>query len=232
MEIGRDLADEAMNVRARHWLQEVIAGAIIAIIVLALAGWYTLLIFSCPITKYSVWGVRITLISAIIIGAWTAWKSCFPTTISIPQDRVAPILGFMSTSLIASMSPRYGPQTILATLIVSIAASTLLTGALLFVLGRFRLANLTRYIPYPVVGGFLAGSGWLLVTGSITAATGEPIRMDTLVTLVTTAKLVPWLPCALFGIGLFVVQLRIKHWSVFLLFLGGCTVGFYIFLAV
>jgi SulP family sulfate permease len=102
---------------------------------------------------------------------------------------------------------------------------------LLFLLGRFRLANLTRYIPYPVVGGFLAGSGWLLVIGSIKAATGEPVRMGTLIPLFTTAKLLPWLPCAVFGIALFVVQLRVKHWSVFLVFLGLCTGGFYIFLA-
>jgi SulP family sulfate permease len=226
------VSDDAMNVRASHWLQDVVAGAVIAIVVLALAGSYTLLIFSHPISEYSAWGVRITLVSAVIIGAWTAWKSCFFTTISIPQDRVAPILGFMSASLIASMSPRCTPQTILATLIVSIAGSTLLTGVLLFVLGRFRLANLTRYIPYPVVGGFLAGSGWLLVIGSIRATTGEPIHMATVITLFTSAKLVPWLPCAVFGIGLFAVQLRAKHWSVFLLFFGGCTVGFYIFLAV
>ena len=34
-------------------------------------------------------------------------------------------------------------------------------------LGVFRLGNLVRFVPFPVVGGFLAGTGWLLVKGGL-----------------------------------------------------------------
>ena len=43
-------------------------------------------------------------------------------------------------------------------------------------LGTFRLGNLARFIPYPVVGGFLAGTGWLLIKGGLRVAVGHPPR--------------------------------------------------------
>ena len=47
---------------------------------------------------------------------------------------------------------------------------TLATGVTFALLGVFRLGNLVRFVPYPVVGGFLAGTGWLLFKGGISVA--------------------------------------------------------------
>jgi len=219
-----------MNFNPRQCSQDIVAGGVIALVILALTGSYSLLIFSGPLARYSEWGVKITLISAVVIGGWMAWKGCFPSMISIPQDRIAPILGFTSASLIAAMSPRCTPATILATLLVTMAVFSILTGLLLYALGHFHMGNLAGFIPYPVVCGFLAGSGWLLVTGSVRAVTGQSVHWGTLQALVTSGKLEPWLPCAVFGIVLFAVQLKVHHWSVFIVFLGICAAGFYIFL--
>ena len=43
---------------------------------------------------------------------------------------------------------------------------------------ELRLGNLDRYMPYPVVGGFLAGTGLLLVRGGVGILTGTdaPLR--------------------------------------------------------
>ena len=45
----------------------------------------------------------------------------------------------------------------------AISLTTLLTGLVFWLLGHFRLGGLVRFLPYPVVGGFLAGTGWLFV---------------------------------------------------------------------
>ncbi len=55
-----------------------------------------------------------------------------------------------------------------ATVVVSV-----LTGVTFLVIGSFRLGNLARFIPYPVVGGFLAGTGWLLFRGGLKVAGGS-----------------------------------------------------------
>ena len=40
---------------------------------------------------------------------------------------------------------------------------TLLAGAVMFLIGALRWGQLLRFVPYPVVGGFLAATGWLLI---------------------------------------------------------------------
>src|SRR3546814_3241726 len=71
------------------------------------------------------------------------------------------------------------PQDMVAALIVAIAASTICTGLCFYLLGRFRVGGLIRFIPYPVMGGVLAGLGWLLLQGGLSVLTGETLRIET-----------------------------------------------------
>ncbi len=79
------------------------------------------------------------------------------------------------TSVPTSSSP-----SIAATLVV-----TVLCGVVFALLGRFRLGNLVRFVPYPVVGGFLAGTGWLLFKGGIFVASGVELHFRTVELLVS-----------------------------------------------
>lgn len=56
---------------------------------------------------------------------------------------------------------------------LTVMTSGLSTGVILFLLGRFKASRFIRFIPYPAVGGFLAGTGWLLVTGAYKVMTGR-----------------------------------------------------------
>ena len=47
---------------------------------------------------------------------------------------------------------------------MNLAAFT--AGVVFYGLGAFRLGGLMRFIPYPVIGGFLAGSGLLILVGA------------------------------------------------------------------
>jgi len=58
-----------------------------------------------------------------------------------------------------------------ATIIAAFMITTMITGLFLLLLGRLKLGNLVRYIPYPVSGGFFAGIGYIFVEGGITVAT-------------------------------------------------------------
>jgi len=51
--------------------------------------------------------------------------------------------------------------------------TTLVTGLFLLLLGRLKLGNLVRYIPYPVTGGFFAGIGYIFIQGGLTVASGQ-----------------------------------------------------------
>ena len=56
-----------------------------------------------------------------------------------------------------------------------IAVSSLTTGALLFVLANWKRGNVIQYVPFPVIGGFLAGTGLLLLEGALRVLTGVPL---------------------------------------------------------
>jgi len=63
-------------------------------------------------------------------------------------------------------------------------AGTFLSGALLYGLGACRWGSYFRFVPYSVVGGFLAATGYFLIVGAIRMATGRPA--------VTLAALADW----------------------------------------
>jgi MFS superfamily sulfate permease-like transporter len=53
------------------------------------------------------------------------------------------------------------------TVLAMIAATSLATGAVFLLMGYFSLGDIARFVPFPVVGGILAGTGYLILAGSI-----------------------------------------------------------------
>jgi SulP family sulfate permease len=88
---------------------------------------------------------------------------------------------------------------------------TLTTAVVFLLLGTFRIGNLARYVPYPVVGGFLAGTGWLLFKGGLFVACRVPLRVDTISTYIDTFTLIRWAPALVFGVVLFLATRLIRR---------------------
>jgi SulP family sulfate permease len=88
------------------------------------------------------------------------------------------------------------------TVVAATMVVTLLTGVTFMVLGTFRLGNLVRFVPFPVVGGFLAGTGWLLVNGGVRVAAGIQLSLATLRFLSSAFELARWVPAVVFGVVL------------------------------
>lgn len=171
---------------------------------------FAALIFTGPLDKFVGQGIWIGLFTALVVGAIVALASSCPGVIAIPQDRVAPILALMAVSMAAKMGDA-SPQEKCLAVMAAIAVVSLITGSFLFVLGRLKLGNLIRYIPYPVIGGFLAGSGWLLVRGSLRVMTGRALSLSTLPFYLQPAVLLQWLPGVAFAVLVFFSLKRWKH---------------------
>jgi len=102
-------------------------------------------------------------------------------------------------------------------------------GVIFLVLGTFRLGNLVRFIPYPVVGGFLAGTGWLLFKGGIYIASGvelhrlftfDRLALRTFELLVSPVTLKRWVPALAFGVILYLAVRLVKKPLVIPIVLG------------
>jgi SulP family sulfate permease len=108
------------------------------------------------------------------------------------QDAAAAVLGLVASAAAKKAADLaynarisglkdYEHPDIFLTVVAATLVVTVLCGILFLVIGRFRLGGLIRFVPYPVVGGFLAGTGWLLFSRGIYVASGVSLHLSTVV---------------------------------------------------
>jgi len=78
-------------------------------------------------------------------------------------------------------------------------------------LGVFKVGQFVQRVPQAVVGGFVAGTGWLLVKGAYKGMTDRPLELAQLPTLMHPNTLILWLPGLLLALHLLVVSRRQTH---------------------
>jgi SulP family sulfate permease len=186
------------------------AGLVVAVFTVIASASYAALIFHGPLESYVARGLWMGLITAVVVGILVAVTSSYPGAIAIPQDRVAPILAILAGNVAAGMATS-SPEQVCLVVVAAMILVTLITGFFLYSLGWLKLGNLIRYIPYPVIGGFLAGSGWLLVLGGLRVMLGHPVELNNLHLFFEPGALSQWMPGLLFGVLLFVAFRRAKH---------------------
>lgn len=182
----------------QRFLPSLITSSVVAMMTVVMSVSFVALIFVDPISGLVGGGTSLMLLMAAILGIFMAVFSSYAGMIAIPQDRVVPIVALMASLIIGQMRGE-APMTIGVTVLAAIATSTLLVGVVLFLLGTYKLGNIVRFTPYPVIGGFLAGSGWLLLTGSFRVVSGETFAFQHLGQFVHEGSLAAWIPCAAFG---------------------------------
>ncbi len=175
---------------------------------------YATLVFSGPASEMLSLGITSALISSTIIGLFLAIKSSSPVTIAGPDANISAVLAGIISIIVSQSIFINNPQSAFTMVWITLAVSSLLTGVFLYFVGRFKLGVAIRFIPYPVIGGFLAGTGWLLVRGSFKVMCGVPLTLKTLEELAIHSNLTHWLPGAVFGVFLLIILRRYKHFLV------------------
>jgi len=182
----------------------------VAVFTIIASASFAALIFHGVLQPYIASGLWMGLVTAVIVGLLVALTSSCHGAIAIPQDRIAPILAILSANIALRM-PNATPQETYLVVLAAIVLVTLITGLFLYGLGWLKLGNLIRYIPYPVIGGFLAGSGWLLVCGGIRVMTGRAMHLGELTLFFQAPIFGQWVSGIVFGNLLFLVFRRARH---------------------
>jgi SulP family sulfate permease len=196
--------------RTQQLFPNLTAGVLMGITEVVGALSFGSLIFSGVLAPNLPYGIGMALASAAVLMIATSLTSRVPGVIASSQDSPAVILAVIASALAGSLSAAT-PEDRLATVLVAIAVTTLLTGLFYLALGSFRLGGLVRYVPYPVVGGFLAGTGWLLVQGAFGVVAGHSLTLAHLPALLRPDRLILWVPALLFALALFSGLRRFKH---------------------
>lgn len=205
-----------------------VAGALCALVMLAYASSFATLIFGgilAPSVNLGVWTAIIGSCATVVT---LSFLSSFRFSLGGPDSNPSAILAISAAAIAAEIvrEPGAGAQ-LLPTVFVFLFGSAVLCGLLLYLFGRLQWGRYVRYIPHPVVGGFLAGTGYLLIAGAWKMLIGKNFSH----TLAADLEAVPALGWV-FAIGVggaLILATRIsKHFLIIPAVLAAGVIGFHL----
>ena len=192
--------------RSERVFTVILAGAVIGAVEVVLALAFASLVYGGYLAQFLAEGIGLYLLAAALTLALFAWRAGKRGVVGSIQDAAAAVLAVVAAT--TALDTFGSPNRAFLTVVMATLVVTLLTGLTAFALGKFRWGNLVRFVPYPVVGGFLAGTGWLLFKGGIYVATGVVPAIRELRLLMNTFEIARWAPAVALGV-LLVVGTRI-----------------------
>jgi SulP family sulfate permease len=178
------------NQKFRAALSDVFAGSICSILSTAYCLSYAALIFAGPLDHVLAYGVAVTFLSAAVGGLIVALRSSLPFAVAGPDSSISVVLAAMVATVVQRLV--HGGADPLVPTLIALALTTVLTGLLLCVLGFTHAGRAIRFVPFPVIGGFLGATGWLMITGAVQVVTDQRpviVNLGTFVDGATIAKL-------------------------------------------
>ncbi len=195
-------------------IQSIVAGLITGVLAVLFAITFAGLLFSGELSAFLPQYIGIMLVGTTLVGVVLVAMSSYPAIVNSPQDFAPVILAGFVLLVQRQMAMTAPLEAIFLTAVIGAGITTIVTGGFFLLIGFFRLGGLVRYIPYPVIGGFLAGTGWLLLLGGLSLMAETSFDLAGLVGLVEPAALVKWIPGLLLGVLLLLVGRRFQHYLV------------------
>jgi sulfate permease, SulP family len=159
--------------------RDAVAGAISAVVQIAYCVSFAALIFTGDLAGGFSLGLAGLIMGAVVTCIVIAVTSTFYPVVGGPDSPAVAVMSVLAASIATALQAK-GASTdaIILNVLVALTVSTLLTGILLYGTGALRLGQWLRFIPYPVIGGFLAASGILLVTGGMEVITQTNLTLQ------------------------------------------------------
>ncbi len=139
---------------------------------------YGIAIYALLGANYVGYGVRAGILGAIAIGLTAPLLGGAPRLISAPCAPAAAVLAALVGELMAGAPGTVAPLAP-ERIVVLLTFVALLSGALQFLYGTIGGGRLIKYIPYPVVSGYLSGVGVLIFMSQVPKFLGLPKGVPT-----------------------------------------------------
>ncbi len=165
------------------------AGAVCGFIAIVLSISFGSLLLPAGMHESLHVAIAMALFSTAVAAAVSALLSPIRGAVSIMEEIPLVAIAGAVAPIVAGMQGHAAPAAVVATVVAATALATGATGLLLLLLGFFRLGGLVRFVPYPVIGGFLAGTGWVILQGGVNLVAGAPLDIAALGGLVTSAAM-------------------------------------------
>ncbi|MFO1172545.1 MAG: SulP family inorganic anion transporter [Hyphomicrobiaceae bacterium] len=221
--LGDDLGAALPPAGATAVLRDLSSGLISALITIAYCISFAALLFQGELQSGLSLGLAALLVGAAIAGLIVALTTGLPPASAGPDTPAIAVMSVLATSVATRIGASGGSiDEAIDHVLLAVTLSTLMTGLVLYAIGALRLGQLLRFVPYPVIGGFLAASGWLLITGAIEAVTHIDLTLATLSATFIVDNAGQLLTMAAFaGLLILVRQVTDSYFALPLALLGG-----------
>lgn len=141
----------------------ILTGLILGMVNLLLATALISLIYRGPLEEFLGAGLGFGLVGSAVLALILALGSSFKGMYGGAQDASAAIIGLSAASIAGALVGLAAFDTVLAIVVVTSVA----TGLVFLAMGYLGLGDIARFVPFPVIGGLLAGTGYLIFTGAL-----------------------------------------------------------------
>ncbi|WP_245696033.1 SulP family inorganic anion transporter [Alloyangia pacifica] len=183
--------------RLSHGLSVCVALVVLAVLSVSFVISFAALVYTGPLSDQLGKGIGLALLGAIAMPVIVSTLGSFRGAIAQPQDVPAVLLAGAAGGIAGVLGTGEAAFATVATLT---ALSSLAAGAALYLAGHFRLGALARYLPYPVIGGFLCATGLLLLLGALSMLVKQQVSVWHLAPLLQPRAALHWGPWLLFSI--------------------------------
>jgi SulP family sulfate permease len=195
--------------RTTGWLGVLAAGFVIGAVEVVVATSFAGLVFSGLLKRYVADGIALYLATAAFALVFFASRAVARGVVGGLQAVTPAVLAVLATP-VALAAFGSGSRDFITIVLVTMVV-TVGSGVTCVVLGVLRRGDLVRFVPYPVVGGFLAGIGWLLIGGGVAVAVSESPFLLPIADLLAREAVVRWVPSVLFAVILLVSQRVVRR---------------------
>lgn len=170
--------------------REIITGLALASLQISMAASFAFLIFGSAFEELIPRAVGVFIVGSGVVALLLSRTTSVPGLVGGVQDAPAVVIA----AVVAGMAADVDPEVAESTLFTFILVVGILVGIVFLLVGRFRLTSSARSLPFTVISGFMAGTGWLLARAGIEVMVGQSIAWGSVVDLLGWDLLRFWLP--------------------------------------
>lgn len=184
-----------------------LAGLAASLLTLAYCLSFSALLFQGALAPGLPMGLWALLVGSAVAGLYVSLTTSLPPAEAGPDNPAVAVLAVLAATVSGPVLLAGGDALAAVDMVLlAFTLATLVTGIALYLLGRFRLGAYVRFVPYPVVAGFLAASGWFLVIGGLEVMTGTDITLASAMQAVAPERQMIVAFGVLFGLGVFAAK--------------------------
>jgi sulfate permease, SulP family len=207
--------DRGLFARNIHELgHDLLAGVICGILSLAFGLSFAALIFSGPLAPWLAYGIAASFIASSVTALVVALGSTLPFSIAGPDSSTSAVTAALVASVTQHLAAAGASDRLLVAALIVMPMSSALTGLLLCGLGLARGGRAIRFVPYPVIGGFLGATGVLVISGACQVVIDHPLTFADAIAFLLPANATKLAAAVAVGVLLLLTLRRIGNAAV------------------